>query len=55
MKGFKKEKTANFQLFDVIRNNLFCDFASTQESVLFRRNLNKEEVFLKQLAINKVT
>jgi hypothetical protein len=50
MEGFKKKKTVDFQLFDIIANNLFCDFVSAQKSVLFRRNLNNEEVFLKQLA-----
>jgi hypothetical protein len=48
MKGFKKEKTAEFQLFDIILSNLFCDFENTQKSKLFRQNLNKENVLLKK-------
>ena len=51
MEGFKKEKTAENQLFDVFIKDFFCAFETKQKSALFERNLNKEAVFLKKLAI----
>ncbi|GHV11885.1 hypothetical protein FACS1894162_7640 [Bacteroidia bacterium] len=50
MEGFKKEKTAENQLFDVFIKDFFCDLDNKQKSVLFEQNLNKEVVFVNQLA-----
>jgi hypothetical protein len=50
MEGFKKKKTAENQLFELFFYNLFCDFETKQKSTLFEQSLNKERVFLKQLA-----
>ncbi|GHV09955.1 hypothetical protein FACS1894162_1890 [Bacteroidia bacterium] len=50
MEGFKKEKTAENQLFDVFIKDFFCELENKQKSVLFERNLNKEAVFVEKLA-----
>ncbi|GHV12912.1 hypothetical protein FACS1894162_8930 [Bacteroidia bacterium] len=49
MEGFKKEKTAENQLFDVFIKDFFCELENKQKSVLFERKLNKEAVFVNQL------
>jgi hypothetical protein len=55
MEGFKKEKTAENQLFDVFIKDFFCELETKQKSVLFERNLNKEAVFANQLQKPSVT
>ncbi len=49
MEGFKKEKTADFQLFKFVFKHFFCDFERTQKSALFRQNSNNEKLFLEKL------
>jgi hypothetical protein len=55
MEGFKKEKTADNQLFDVFIKDFFCDLENKQESAIFEWNLNKEVIFLNQLQKPSVT
>ncbi|GHV10990.1 hypothetical protein FACS1894162_6000 [Bacteroidia bacterium] len=50
MEGFKKEKTAENQLFDVFIKDFFCELETKQKSELFEQNLDKEAVFVEKLA-----
>jgi hypothetical protein len=51
MQGFKKEKTAENQLFDVFFNAVFCDLESEQKSCLFEQNLDKELFFCQSVSL----
>jgi hypothetical protein len=50
MQGFKKEKTAENQLFETLIKDFFCDCEEMQKSSLFEMNLINEAVFVNQLA-----
>ncbi|GHV10486.1 hypothetical protein FACS1894162_4830 [Bacteroidia bacterium] len=50
MEGFKKEKTAENQLFDVFIKDFFCELDNKQKSTQFRQNLDKEAAFVEKLA-----
>jgi hypothetical protein len=50
MQGFKKEKTAENQLFDTFIKDFLADCEEMQKSFLFEQNLNNEAIFVNQLA-----
>jgi hypothetical protein len=55
MQGFKKEKTAENQLFDVFIKDIFCDCEEKQKSSLFEMNLINEAIFVNQLGMLVIT
>jgi hypothetical protein len=55
MQGFKKEKTAENQLFELFIKDFFCDCENKQKSSLFEMNLINEAVFVNQLATPVIT
>jgi hypothetical protein len=55
MQGFKKEKTAENQLFDVFIKDIFCNCEEKQKSSLFEMNLINEAEFVNQLGMLVIT
>jgi hypothetical protein len=49
MQGFKKEKTAGNQLFDVFIKDFLADGEEMQKSSLFEMNLINEAIFVDKL------
>jgi hypothetical protein len=55
MQGFKKEKTAGNQLFDIFIKEFFCELEYKQKSTLFEMNLINEAIFVNQLGMPVIT